>query len=118
MNSEFMYEFKAFREFIELTEFMNSIPAAVSKRTMYIRKVPVQSTSKGSATSKGSDDFTSAPASRLRYYLQQVVFAGVMADAEMVERALDQDVHGMCPGAGRGGARAARGARGGPGVAV
>ena len=65
-----------------------------------------------------ADDFTSAPASRLRYYLQQVVFAGVMADAEMVERALDQDVHGMCPGAGRGGARAARGARGGPGVAV
>ena len=63
-----------------------------------------------------ADDFAVAPTSRLRYYMQRVVFAGVMADAEMVERALDRDIHGMHPGAGRGGARAARGARGGLGA--
>ena len=64
-----------------------------------------------------ADDYLVAPRSRFRYHMQQIVFAGVMADAEMVERATDQGVHGMHPGAGRGGARAAR-ARGGAGAAA
>ena len=50
---------------------------------------------------------------RVTYHMQRVVFAAVLADAEMVERALDIDVHAMCAAAvqaaaaPRGGRRAA-----------
>lgn len=43
------------------------------------------------------DDWAASPRTRLTYHMQRVVFAGVMADAEMVERALDHDMrHGTC----------------------
>ena len=54
-----------------------------------------------------------APGPRVAYHMQRVVFAAVLADAEMVERALDIDVHAMCAAAvqaaaaPRGGRRAA-----------
>ena len=54
-----------------------------------------------------------APGPRVTYHMQRVVFAAVLADAEMVERALDIDVHAMCAAAvqaaaaPRGGRRAA-----------
>ena len=45
------------------------------------------------------EDRGSAPAQRVAYHMQRVVFAAVLADAEMVERALDIDVHAMCAAA-------------------
>ena len=56
------------------------------------------------------DDWSAAPKTQFPYHMQRVVFAGVMADAEMVERALDMDVFCMRPEAGRGDAATRRGA--------
>ena len=49
--------------------------------------------------------------------LQRVAFAAVLADAEMVERALDIDVHAMCAAAVQA-AAAPRGGRPAAGAAV
>ena len=63
------------------------------------------------------EDRGSAPAQRVAYHMQRVVFAAVLADAEMVERALDIDVHAMCAAAVQA-AAAPRGGRPAAGAAV
>ena len=44
-----------------------------------------------------AEDWTFTAPSRVTYFMQHVVFAGVMADAEMVDRALELDVAWRAP---------------------
>ena len=61
----------------------------------------------------GAEDWYFSAPSRVTYYMQRVVFAGVMGDAAMVDAALDTDVWDRDAGAvdadhgprGRGGRR-------------
>ena len=61
-----------------------------------------------------SEDWGCTAPTRLRYHMQRVVFAGVMADAAMVDMALSMDVHCTAPEAlRRDGARGRFGRAGG-----
>ena len=64
-----------------------------------------------------ADDWYYTAPSSVSYHMQRVVFAGVMADAAMLERAIDRDVVSQVreaqPWHGGGGAGQQRGHRGG-----